>query len=136
MTDELVRRIDAGAYDFVVVNYANADMVGHSGVLAAAIAAVEAVDSCVGRVVERVLARGGACLITADHGNSDNMVEPDGGPNTAHSTNPVPFLATVPGVEVRAGGVLADIAPTVLDLLGVPTPAVMTGRDLLVKKGS
>jgi 2,3-bisphosphoglycerate-independent phosphoglycerate mutase len=136
VTNELVRRIDAGAYDFVVVNYANADMVGHSGVLAAAIAAVEAVDSCVGRVVERVLARGGACLITADHGNSDNMVEPDGGPNTAHSTNPVPFLATVPGVEVRAGGVLADIAPTVLDLLGVPAPAVMTGRDLLVKKGS
>ena len=79
----------------------------------------------------RVLALGGACLITADHGNSDHMIDPDGGPNTAHSTNPVPFLATVEGVKVRDGGVLADIAPTILDLLGVPAPAEMTGRDLL-----
>ena len=132
VTDELMRAVDSSEYDFVVVNYANADMVGHSGVLEAAVEAVQAVDSCVGRVVERVLAADGACLITADHGNSDNMVDPDGGPNTAHSTNPVPFLATVNGVRVREGGILADLAPTVLDLLGVPAPAVMTGRDLLV----
>jgi len=131
VTDELLARLDTGEFDFVVVNYANADMVGHSGVLGAAIAAVEAVDACLGRVVSRVLALRGACLITADHGNSDHMIDADGGPNTAHSTNPVPFVATVTGAEVRRGGVLADIAPTVLDLLGVPTPAEMTGRDLL-----
>jgi 2,3-bisphosphoglycerate-independent phosphoglycerate mutase len=131
VTDELIAQLETGELDFVVVNYANADMVGHSGVLEAAVAAVEAVDACLGRFVPRVLALGGACLITADHGNSDHMIEPDGGPNTAHSTNPVPFLATVDGVEVRAGGVLADIAPTVLDLLGVPAPAEMTGADLL-----
>ena len=80
-------------------------------------------------------ALGGACLITADHGNSDNMVEPDGGPNTAHSTNPVPFIATVDGVAVREGGILADLAPTVLHLLGLPAASEMTGRDLLVRRG-
>ena len=87
----------------MVVNYANADMVGHTGVLAAAIAAVEAVDTCLGRVVEPTVRLGGVCLVTADHGNSDNMLEPDGSPNTAHSTNPVPFVATVPAVD-RAPG--------------------------------
>ncbi len=131
LTDELTRRLDSDEFDFVVVNYANADMVGHSGVLAAAMTAVEAVDTCVGRVVEHVRARGGVCLITADHGNSDHMIDPDGGPNTAHSTNPVPFVATLDGAVLRDGGILADIAPTVLDLLGVPTPPEMTGRDLL-----
>ncbi len=119
-------------FDFVVVNFANADMVGHSGVLAAAIAAVEAVDTCLGRVVEATVRLGGACLVTADHGNSENMLEPDGGLNTAHSTNPVPFMATVPAVTVRQGGVLADLAPTALHLLGIAPPAEMTGRDLLV----
>ena len=128
VTDELVARIESDAFDFVVVNYANADMVGHTGVLPAAIAAVETVDACLGRVVDAVVARGGACLITADHGNSDHMVEPDGGPNTAHSTNPVPFVVTVEGVEVRDGGVLADLAPTALHLLGYPAPPVMTAR--------
>ncbi len=132
VTDALLGELAKGDLDFVVVNYANADMVGHSGVLAAAIEAVEAVDACLGRLVPRVLELGGACLITADHGNSDHMVEPDGGPNTAHSTNPVPFVATVDGVGVRPGGVLADIAPTVLGLLGVPAPVEMTGRGLLV----
>ena len=135
LTGELTRRIDSDEFDFVVVNYANADMVGHSGVLAAAVAAVEAVDECVGRVVEHVLARGGVCLITADHGNSDHMIDPDGGPNTAHSTNPVPFVATLDGAGLREGGILADIAPTVLDLLGVPVPVEMTGRDLLHGEG-
>ena len=135
VTDKLIAELEAGDLDFVVVNYANADMVGHSGVLKAAIRAVETVDACLARLVPAVLAQGGACLITADHGNSDHMVEPDGAPNTAHSTNPVPFLATVPGAAVRAGGVLADIAPTILDLLGVPAPPEMTGRDLLDREG-
>jgi 2,3-bisphosphoglycerate-independent phosphoglycerate mutase len=132
VTDELVAHVESGAVDFVIVNYANADMVGHSGVLAAAVAAVEAVDACLGRVVDAVRAAGGACLITADHGNSDHMLEPDGGPNTAHSTNPVPFVATVDGVRVRPGGVLADLAPTCLHLLGYAAPPAMTGRDLLL----
>jgi 2,3-bisphosphoglycerate-independent phosphoglycerate mutase len=131
VTDELVGRIESGEFDFVVVNYANADMVGHTGSIAAARAAVETVDACLGRVVAATLAPGGACLVTADHGNSDVMLEPDGGPNTAHSTNLVPFLATVDGLRVRGGGRLADIAPTVLHLLGFEPPAEMTGVDLL-----
>lgn len=131
VTDELVERLESDRFDFVVVNYANADMVGHTGIIPAAITAVETVDACVGRVVDAVLARGGACLITADHGNSDHMLELDGGANTAHSTNPVPLVATVPAARVRDGGRLCDIAPTILELLGVPTPAEMTGRSLL-----
>ncbi len=131
VADELVRQLDSGEFDFIVVNFANADMVGHSGVLEAAIAAVEAVDACVGRVVDKVLSLSGVCLVTADHGNSDSMVDARGGPDTAHSTNPVPFIATVAGVRVRDGGILADIAPTVLHLLGYPAPPEMTGRDLL-----
>ncbi len=131
VTDELVARIAADRFDFVVVNYANADMVGHTGVIPAAIEAVETVDGCLGRVVDAVLARGGACLVTADHGNSDHMLEPDGSPNTAHSTNLVPFVATVRGARVREGGSLCDLAPTILRLLGVEQPPEMTGRDLL-----
>ena len=131
VTDELVARIEADRFDFIVVNYANADMVGHTGVIPAAVKAIETVDACLGRVVDAVLARGGVCLITADHGNSDHMLEPDGSPNTAHSTNLVPFVATVPGARVREGGRLCDLAPTVLDLLGVEQPPEMTGADLL-----
>ena len=131
VTDELVARLETDAFDFVVVNYANADMVGHTGIIPAAIKAVETVDTCLGRVVEAVDRLGGACLITADHGNSDHMLEPDGSPNTAHSTNLVPFLATVPGARVREGGRLCDLAPTALALLGVEQPAEMTGRTLL-----
>jgi len=135
VTDELVRRIEGGGFDFVVVNYANADMVGHSGVFEAAVRAVETVDACVGRVVDATLAAGGACLVTADHGNSDHMLEEDGGVSTAHSLNPVPFVATVEGegVRVRDGGRLCDLAPTALHLLGVPAPDEMTGRDLLAR---
>jgi 2,3-bisphosphoglycerate-independent phosphoglycerate mutase len=132
VTDELVARLESGVFDFVVVNYANADMVGHTGVIPAAVAAVETVDACLGRVVDAVARLGGVCLITADHGNSDHMLEPDGSPNTAHSTNLVPFLATVPHARVREGGRLCDLAPTVLALLGVGQPPEMTGRDLLV----
>jgi 2,3-bisphosphoglycerate-independent phosphoglycerate mutase len=131
VTDALVEQLAADAFDFIVVNYANADMVGHTGIIPAAVRAVETVDACLGRVVEAVDRLGGACLITADHGNSDHMLEPDGSPNTAHSTNPVPFVATVPGARVREGGRLCDLAPTVLALLGVEQPPEMTGRDLL-----
>jgi len=131
VTDELVAALEGGEYEFVVVNYANADMVGHSGVIAAAVAAVEAVDACLGRVTEVVARHGGVCLITADHGNSDHMLEPDGTPNTAHSTNLVPFIATAAGTRVRAGGRLCDLAPTVLALLGIPQPGEMTGAGLL-----
>jgi 2,3-bisphosphoglycerate-independent phosphoglycerate mutase len=132
VTDALVEQLASGVFDFVVVNYANADMVGHSGVIAAAVAAVETVDTCLGRVVDRVVAQGGVCLVTADHGNADNMLEPDASPNTAHSTNLVPFVATLEGVRVRDGGRLCDLAPTILGLLGLAAPAEMTGVPLLV----
>jgi len=117
---------------FGVVNFANPDMVGHTGVIPAAVRAVETVDGCLAEVVAAVHASGGACIITADHGNCDPMLEPDGTPNTAHSLNPVPLIVTVPGLELRDGGVLADVAPTVLQLLGVPQPEAMTGKSLVV----
>jgi 2,3-bisphosphoglycerate-independent phosphoglycerate mutase len=116
---------------FGIINFANADMVGHTGVIEAAVRAVETVDRCLGEVVSVVQASGGACVVTADHGNADNMLEPDGSPNTAHSLNPVPLIVTVPGVALRDGGVLADVAPTVLELLGIPQPAEMTGQSLI-----
>ena len=116
---------------FGILNFANPDMVGHSGVIPAAIRAVEAVDECLGRVVEAVHESGGAIIVTADHGNADNMLEPDGSPNTAHSTNPVPFIVTAQGVDLDDGGILADVAPTALALLGIDQPAEMTGRSLL-----
>jgi 2,3-bisphosphoglycerate-independent phosphoglycerate mutase len=115
---------------FAVINFANPDMVGHTGVIDAAVAAIETVDACLGEVVEVVHAAAGACVITADHGNADHMLEPDGSPNTAHSLNPVPLIVTVPGVGVH-DGILADVAPTVLSLLGLPQPAAMTGRSLI-----
>ena len=106
-------------------------MVGHTGVIPAAVSAIEAVDACLGDVVEAVHESGGACLITADHGNADHMLEPDGSPNTAHSLNPVPLILTVPGPNLAPGGVLADVAPTVLEMLGVNQPAAMTGHSLI-----
>ncbi|MGB9183693.1 MAG: 2,3-bisphosphoglycerate-independent phosphoglycerate mutase [Solirubrobacteraceae bacterium] len=121
----------AGGYRFGIINFANADMVGHTGVIPAAVEAVETVDHCLGQVVEAVGASGGACLITADHGNADHMLEPDGSPNTAHSLNPVPVIVTVPGLTLRAGGALADVAPTILELLGIAQPDEMSGRSLL-----
>jgi 2,3-bisphosphoglycerate-independent phosphoglycerate mutase len=116
---------------FGIINFANADMVGHTGVIPAAVAAIETVDGCLGRVVAAVHEAGGACVITADHGNADHMLEPDGSPNTAHSLNPVPLILTARGVSLRAGGILADVAPTVLEALGVPQPEAMTGRSLV-----
>jgi 2,3-bisphosphoglycerate-independent phosphoglycerate mutase len=120
-----------GAYRFGIINFANPDMVGHTGVIPAAVAAVEAVDALLGDVVEAVLAKGGACIVTADHGNCDHMLEPDGSPNTAHSLNPVPLIVTAEGLELRGGGILADVAPTALDLLGIPQPEPMTGKSLI-----
>jgi 2,3-bisphosphoglycerate-independent phosphoglycerate mutase len=116
---------------FGILNFANPDMVGHSGVIPAAVSAIEAVDECLGRVVEAVHGSGGALIVTADHGNADNMLEPDGSPNTAHSTNPVPFLVTVDDVALGDGGILADVAPTALDLLGMDKPPAMTGTSLV-----
>jgi 2,3-bisphosphoglycerate-independent phosphoglycerate mutase len=116
---------------FGIINFANADMVGHTGVIPAAVAAVETVDRWLGEVLGAVHAAGGACIITADHGNADHMLEPDGSPNTAHSLNPVPLIVTSPGLELRDGGILADVAPTVLAVLGIEQPAAMTGRSLI-----
>jgi 2,3-bisphosphoglycerate-independent phosphoglycerate mutase len=116
---------------FAIINFANADMVGHTGVIEAAVRAIETVDACLGEVVEAVHERQGACVVTADHGNADQMLEPDGSPNTAHSLNPVPLIVTVPGLTLTAHGVLADVAPTVLELLGIEKPAQMTGHSLM-----
>ena len=116
---------------FCIVNFANADMVGHTGVIPAAVRAIETVDAGLGQVLEAVRETGGACIVTADHGNADNMLEPDGSPNTAHSLNPVPLVVTAEGLQLRDEGVLADVAPTVLELLGIDQPPAMTGRSLL-----
>ena len=116
---------------FGIINFANADMVGHTGVIPAAVKAIETVDRCLGEVVRAVHESGGVLLITADHGNSDNMLEPDGSPNTAHSLNPVPVIVTMPGLELRDEGALADVAPTILELLGYEQPAEMTGVSLI-----
>jgi 2,3-bisphosphoglycerate-independent phosphoglycerate mutase len=116
---------------FAIINFANPDMVGHTGVIPAAVKAVETVDECLGRVVEAVHASGGACVITADHGNCDHMLEDDGSVNTAHSLNPVPFIVTADGAALDGEGILADVAPTILALIGIEQPAAMTGRSLL-----
>ena len=131
VTDRVVEAIAGGRFDLIVVNYANTDMVGHTGDLNAAMAAVAAVDRCLGRVAGAVEAAGGALLITADHGNAELMRGADGEtPHTAHTHGPVPaVLAGAPGLALQGGG-LADIAPTVLDLMGLPAPAAMTGRSM------
>jgi 2,3-bisphosphoglycerate-independent phosphoglycerate mutase len=116
---------------FGVINFANADMVGHTGVIDAAKQGIQTVDRCLGQVIDAVHAAGGICLITADHGNAEHMLEDDGSPNTAHSTNPVPLIVTNPGFTLREGGVLADVAPTVLELMELDKPTEMTGRSLV-----
>ena len=131
--DKCVERIESGAYDVIILNYANCDMVGHTGVFDAAVRAVETVDTCVGRVVDATLKMGGIAMITADHGNAEQMVEPDGSPMTAHTTNPVPFILCGAGTELRSDGRLADIAPTSLDVMGLACPAEMDGKTLIVK---
>ncbi len=131
VTDKMVEAVKSGKYDALILNYANCDMVGHTGVFEAAVKAVEAVDTCVGRVVEAVKEMDGCILLTADHGNADRMVDTDGSPFTAHTTNPVPFCVINHPCELREGGRLADIAPTMLKILGLPQPAEMTGESII-----
>ncbi len=134
VTDKLLEAIGTDKYDVIILNYANCDMVGHTGVFEAAVAAVEAVDTCVGKICDAVSAKGGVMLITADHGNADKMYEPDGSPFTAHTTNPVPFVVVGHDCKLKEnGGKLCDIAPTMLDIMGIEQPAQMTGESLLVK---
>ena len=129
--DAVVAEILSGKYDAVILNFANCDMVGHTGVFDAAVKAVEAVDDCVGQVVDATLKMGGVCFITADHGNADMMIGPDGKPFTPHTTNPVPFCMVGREGTLRSGGRLADICPTMLSVMGLPQPAEMTGVSLL-----
>ncbi len=129
--DAVCERIRSGKYDVIILNYANCDMVGHTGVFDAAKAAVEAVDTCVGKTVDAVREMGGIAMITADHGNADKMTEEDGSPFTAHTTNPVPFCVVGHDCELRDGGRLCDIAPTMLQVLGVPQPVEMDGKSLM-----
>ena len=132
VTDECVKRIRSGDYDLVVCNLANCDMVGHTGVMEAAVKAVETVDSCVGAIAAAVKEMGGTLLVTADHGNADCMRSPDGQPHTAHTTNPVPLILVGAQAKLRPGR-LADLAPTLLELMGYEKPAEMTGNSLIVK---
>jgi 2,3-bisphosphoglycerate-independent phosphoglycerate mutase len=133
LTDEVIKRLDTGVYDLLILNYANPDMVGHTGVVEAAIKAVETVDACLKLVVEKILAMGGACLITADHGNCEREINDDGTPNTAHTTNLVQFIYAGPNADraVLEDGILADVAPTLLYLMGVAQPVEMTGHSLV-----
>jgi 2,3-bisphosphoglycerate-independent phosphoglycerate mutase len=130
LTERFCAEIGNG-FGFAVVNFANPDMVGHTGVIPAVVKAVETADACLGRVVDAVQSLGGVLLITADHGNAEQELQEDGSPHTAHTTNPVPLVVTEPGVELREGGELSDLIPTALDLLGIEKPAAMSGRSLL-----
>ena len=135
--DKLVEAIGSDKYDVIIINFANPDMVGHTGVETAAIAAVEAVDTCVGRAVDAVKAAGGAMFICADHGNAEQLLDYEtGAPFTAHTTNPVPFILVNAGDEfgLREGGCLADIAPTLIEIMGLEQPKEMTGKSLLIRK--
>ena len=123
----------AEGYAFCVVNFANPDMVGHTGVIPAVVRAVETVDACLGEVVAATHLAGGVCLVTADHGNAEKLLTDDGvSPHTAHTTNPVPLILTLEGGAIRDGGELSDLAPTVLDLLDLDAPTAMSGRSLVV----
>jgi 2,3-bisphosphoglycerate-independent phosphoglycerate mutase len=135
VTDKAVAAINTGKYDMIVLNFANPDMVGHTGSLPAAIKAVETVDSGLGRIAEAIRHQGGALLVTADHGNCELMKDPEtGGPHTAHTTNPVPVLLMGGGASTIQDGRLADLAPTMLELMGVAQPAEMTGRSIIRRK--
>lgn len=135
VTDALVEQILSGSYDVIIVNYANMDMVGHTGFFDAAVEAVQIVDTCVGKVVNAVMASGGSVIITADHGNAEKMMDMvSDSPHTAHTSNLVPciYVCDEPGLQLRKGK-LSDIAPTMLEILGIPKPLEMTGRSLLNK---
>ncbi|MBM7540104.1 2,3-bisphosphoglycerate-independent phosphoglycerate mutase [Amphibacillus cookii] len=131
VTDALLKELDEGNQNAIILNFANPDMVGHSGMLEPTIQAIEAVDECLGKIVDKIIEKGGKAIITADHGNSDEVVSLDGKPMTAHTTNPVPVIVTEQGGSVRDGGILGDLAPTLLDLLDVEKPADMTGKSLI-----
>lgn len=133
LTDAVVAEIEADNFDAIILNFANCDMVGHSGLMEPTIKAVETVDACLGRVVEAITAKGGVAVITADHGNADLMLDPAGRPITSHSTYPVPVIVTKEGVTLRDDGILADLSPTLLALLGIPQPTEMSGKSLLAK---
>ena len=134
VADECKARIESGKYDVIILNFANCDMVGHTGVFDAAVKAVEAVDKCVGEVTDAVLNAGGVVFLTADHGNAEKMKNPDGSPFTAHTTNVVPFAVIGAGdVKLREGGGLADIAPTMLPYIGLPVPEEMTGKSMIAE---
>ncbi|MCR8844913.1 2,3-bisphosphoglycerate-independent phosphoglycerate mutase [Paenibacillus sp. SC116] len=133
VAEAAVNEINSDQFDAIILNFANPDMVGHSGMLEPTIKAVEVTDECMGKVVEAVLAKGGVAIITADHGNADMVFDENGRPHTAHTTNPVPFILTSNDVELREDGILADIAPTMLELLNLPKPVEMTGASLLKK---
>ena len=136
VTDAVLKEIEADKYDCIILNYANCDMVGHTGIIEAAKAAVKAVDECVGKVVDAIVAKGGNVIITADHGNADQMIDPvSGGPFTAHTTNPVPVIVIDPKHpkhELREGGRLCDLCPTMLKLMGMEQPKEMTGESLII----
>ena len=131
MKDALVPELNKGEVDFVCLNFANGDMVGHTGVMSAAIQACEAVDACVKEVIEAALANDYTTIVIADHGNCETMINPDGSPNTAHTTNPVPIILVDKELKKINDGVLGDIAPTILELMGIEKPAVMTSHSLL-----
>ena len=131
VTENVLERLRSGKYDVIILNFANCDMVGHTGVFEAAVKAVEAVDDCVGQVVREVEKMDGVVLITADHGNADRMIDESGEPFTAHTTNLVPFVVVNHPCELRDGGRLADIAPTMLKLLGLPQPEEMDGESII-----
>ncbi len=131
ITAEAEKALSAGLYEALVINYANADMVGHTGKLPETISAIETLDACFGRLEPAVAKAQGRLLLTADHGNAEQMIDPaTGGPHTAHTTNPVPFVLCEKGPTLREGGALADLAPTLLGLQGLPVPKEMTGKDL------
>ena len=134
VAEEAVKRINSHKYDVIVLNFANPDMVGHTGIFEAAVSAVETVDECLGRVMDAIIKQSGAAIITADHGNAEQMIDYEtGGAFTAHTTNPVPIIAAGLGdIKLREGGRLADLAPTLLDIMGIEKPAEMTGKSLLV----
>ena len=133
VTDALIKEIEADNFDAILLNFANPDMVGHSGMLEPTIQAIETVDECLGRIVDLIVSKGGTAIITADHGNADEVVTLEGNPMTAHTTNPVPVIVTKEGVELREDGILGDLAPTILELLGLDKPAEMTGTSLIKK---
>jgi 2,3-bisphosphoglycerate-independent phosphoglycerate mutase len=134
VTDALLKEIEQDKQDVIILNFANPDMVGHSGMLEPTIQAIEAVDECLGKIVDAIVAKGGVSIITADHGNADEVVTMEGSPMTAHTTNPVPVIVTEKGIDLREGGKLGDLSPTVLDILGVSLPKEMTGVSLITRR--